>query len=229
MLVATTGLIKWKRSNAVSADTNAFTLDLVLPLTRALSSRGEDYGEGDDARILNLRTPSSFIDSITPVCYATIMIISLIAAMAENRVIGNKNAIPWKLPFDQKRFRELTMGHPVILGRKTFEIIGRPLPGRKNIVLTRQRDYRAEGAVAAHSLDEAFAECKGAGEVFICGGGLVFLETITLARRIYLTVIHRPYEGDTFFPEIPAYFNEIKREEMTNTPPYSFILFERTG
>ncbi len=155
------------------------------------------------------------------------MIISLIAAMAENRAIGNKNAIPWNIPSDQKRFRDITMGHPVIFGRKTFEIIGRPLPGRKNIVLTHRRDYYPKGAVVAHSLDEAFAASEGAGEVFICGGGTVFLETISLAQRIYLTVIHRPYEGDTFFPEIPACFNEIKREEIANTPPYSFVLFER--
>ncbi len=167
------------------------------------------------------------IDSTVPLCYCKIMIISLIAAMAENRVIGNKNAIPWNIFSDQKRFRDITMGHPVIFGRKTFEIIGRPLPGRKNIVLTHRRDYHPKGAVVAHSLDEAFAACGGAGEVFICGGGTVFLETISLAQRVYLTVIHRPYEGDTFFPEIPAYFNEIKRKEIMNTPPYSFVLFER--
>jgi dihydrofolate reductase len=157
------------------------------------------------------------------------MIISLIAAMAENRVIGNKNAIPWKIPSDQKRFRELTMGHPLIFGRKTFEIIGRPLPGRKNIVLTRRRDYQAEGAVVARSLEEAFAACEGEEEIFICGGGTVFHETISIAHRIYLTVIHRSYRGDTFFPEIPGFFREVKREEIANTPPYSFILFERRG
>jgi len=155
------------------------------------------------------------------------MIISLIAAMAENRVIGNKSAIPWKLPFDRKRFRDITMGHPVILGRKTFEIIGRPLFGRSNIVLTRQRGYMAEGAVVVHSLDEAFTACEDAGEVFVCGGGTVFRETIPLARRIYLTVIHRSYEGDTFFPEIPGSFIERTREEITHMPPYSFVFFER--
>jgi len=168
-------------------------------------------------------------DSKSPVCYATIMIISLIAAMAENRAIGNKNAIPWDIPSDQKRFRDITMGHVVIFGRKTFEIIGRPLSGRKNIVLTRQRDYRAEGAVVTHSLDEAFAACKDAGEVFICGGGMVFHETIALAQRVYLTIIHASFEGDVFFPEMPKYFIEIKREEITDMPPYSFVLFERKG
>lgn len=167
-------------------------------------------------------------DRGSPVCYATSMILSLIAAMAENRVIGYRNAIPWNIPSDQKRFRDITMGHSVIFGRKTFEIIGRPLPGRKNVVLTRRKDYHAAGATSVHSLKEAFKKCEG-DEVFICGGGMVFHEAIALAQRIYLTVIHRPYEGDTFFPEIPEYFNEIKREEVTDTPPYRFVFFERQG
>lgn len=155
------------------------------------------------------------------------MIISLIAAMAENRVIGYKNAIPWNIPSDQKRFRDITRGHPVILGRKTFEIIGRPLPGRKNIVLTKQKDYKAERATVVHGLDEAFAACEGADEVFICGGGMVFHETISIARRIYLTVIHKEVKGDTTFPEIPGAFSEIDREEVDNTPSYAFVLYER--
>lgn len=166
-------------------------------------------------------------DSTTPVCYATTMIISLIAAMAENRVIGYKNTIPWNIPSDQRRFRDMTMGHAVIFGRKTFEIIGRPLPGRKNIVLTHREDLHPKGTVVAHSLEDAFTACEDEGEVFICGGGMVFHETIALARRIYLTVIHRAYKGDTFFPEVPDYFIEKKREEITDTPPYSFVFFER--
>jgi dihydrofolate reductase len=167
------------------------------------------------------------IDSAIPVCYATCMIISLIAAMAENRVIGYRNTIPWNIPSDQKRFKDITMGHAVIFGRKTFEIIGRPLPGRKNIVLTHRRELHPKGAVVAHSLEDAFAACEDKDEVFICGGGMVFQETISLAQRVYLTVVHRTYEGDTFFPEMPAYFHEIKREEIADMPPYSFVLFER--
>lgn len=155
------------------------------------------------------------------------MIISLIAAMAENRVIGNKNAIPWNIPSDQKRFRDITMGHAVIFGRKTFEIIGRPLPGRKNIVLTHRKGFHPTGAVVAHGLEEAFAACEGEDEVFICGGGIVFHETVSLAQRIYLTVVRRSYEGDTFFPEIPEYFDEIKREEIENTPSYRFVFYRR--
>jgi dihydrofolate reductase len=155
------------------------------------------------------------------------MIISLIAAMAENRVIGRGNSIPWNIPSDQQRFREITMGHPVILGRKTFEIIGRPLPGRRNIVLTRNRNYRAEGAVIVHDLDAAFAAGMDADEVFVCGGGMVFHETIALADRIYLSLIHRKYKGDVFFPDIPPDFVEVHKEEIDNTPPYSFVIYER--
>ncbi len=159
--------------------------------------------------------------------YTIIMIISLIAAMAENRVIGRGNSLPWDIPADMKRFRSITMGHPVILGRKTFEIIGRPLPGRKNIVLTRRKNYRAEGAIIVHDLESAFAACGRTDEVFVCGGGTVFHETISLAHRIYLTVIHTVIEGDTYFPEIPAGFVEVKREEVENPPPHAFVLYER--
>ncbi len=155
------------------------------------------------------------------------MIISLIAAMAEDRVIGRGNSIPWDIPSDQKRFREITMGHPVILGRKTFEIIGRPLPGRKNIVLTRNPDYKAKDVVIAHGLDAAFVAAADADEVFVCGGGMVFHETISLADRVYLSIIHRKYKGDVFFPDIPDDFVEVKREEVENTPPYSFVIYER--
>ncbi len=155
------------------------------------------------------------------------MIISLIGAMAENRVIGNKGAIPWHIPSDQKRFREITMGHAIILGRVTFESIGHPLPGRRNIVLTRQRHYQAGSTEVVHSLDEVFTICRGENEIFICGGGTVFDETIALADRIYLSVVHRSYEGDKFFPPVPEHLREVKREEIQDTPPYSFIRFER--
>ena len=143
------------------------------------------------------------------------MIISLIAIMAENRVIGSKNRIPWHIPSDQKRFRQITMGHSIIFGRVTFEIIGRPLAGQKeHRADARQKQYRAPGALVVHSLEEAFAACKGEDEVFIGGGGMVFEETIGLADRIYLSVIHRAYEGDSFFPEIPGSFQEVCREEI---------------
>ena len=157
------------------------------------------------------------------------MLISLIAAMAENRVIGYNKAIPWNIPSDQKRFRAITMGHSILFGRVTYEIIGRPLPGRRNIVLTRQEHYQAPGVVVVHSLEEAVSACAGEEELFIGGGGMVFEETVDLADRIYLSVIHGVYQGDSFFPVIPGSFREASREEIKETPPYSFIQYVRKG
>lgn len=142
-------------------------------------------------------------------------------------MIGSRNKIPWNIPSDMNRFREITRGHSVIFGRVTYESIGRPLPERKNIVLTRQQRYGAHGILVVHSLEEAFDTCKGEGEVFIGGGETVFGETMALADRIYLSVVHSPFEGDTFFPGIPGEFAEVGREEIENTYPYSFIRFER--
>ena len=156
------------------------------------------------------------------------MIISLIAAMAENHVIGRGNKMPWKLPSDRERFHEITRGHCVIMGRKTFESIGHPLPERKNIVLTRQRSYTAAGCTIAHDLGSAFAACGGAAdEVFVCGGGEVFRETISLADRIYLTIVHAVVDGDTRFPDIPADFKEVERNEVLESIPYAVVLFAR--
>jgi len=113
------------------------------------------------------------------------------------------------------------------MGRKTYESIGRPLPGRKNIILTRQRNYMAEGCVIAHDLGSAFAACGGTDEVFICGGGEVFQETIVLADKIYLTIVHAVVEGDTLFPDIPPDFKEVEREEVPDAIPCAFVLFVR--
>ena len=157
------------------------------------------------------------------------MIISIIAAMAENRVIGRDNKMPWDLPSDRRRFHDITRGHPIILGRKTFESIGHPLSLRRNIVLTRQKEYRAKGVVIVHSLQAAFAACAGADEAFICGGEEVFHETIDLVDRIYLTVLHRAVQGDACFPDIPPYFTEIDRKEVDDVMPYSVVRYERTG
>jgi len=157
------------------------------------------------------------------------MILSIIAAMASNRVIGRDNKMPWDLPSDRKRFHAITRGHPIILGRKTFESIGRPLSHRKNIVLTRRSDYRAEGVVIVHDLESAFDACAGADEVFICGGEEVFHETIARVDRIYLSVIHRAVQGDSCFPEIPSLFKEVEREEVEDVMPYAAVLYERAG
>ena len=155
------------------------------------------------------------------------MVISLIAAMAENRVIGRGNAIPWDIPADRKRFRALTLGHPVVMGRKTLESLPSPLEGRKNIVVTRQMDYRAEGCIVAHDLPSALAMAGEAGELFICGGGEIYREALPIADRIYLTIVHGTFAGDTLFPEIPERFVEVERERVEDAVPYSFVLYEK--
>ena len=129
------------------------------------------------------------------------MLISLIAAMASNRVIGNKGDIPWKIPGEQMLFKKITLGHTVIMGRKTYESLGKPLPGRTNIVITRQKDYQAPGCKVANNLAAALADCSpDEQEAFICGGGQLYHESIGMADKIYLTVIPREMSGDTYFP-----------------------------
>lgn len=156
------------------------------------------------------------------------MRISIIAAMAQNRVIGRKGTMPWDLPEDRRRFREITWGHPVIMGRKTFESIGRPLPGRKNIVLTRQPEFRAEGCLVLHDMQSALDACAGSDELFIIGGGELYREALPLAERIYLTVVHGEVEGDVLFPELPAgEFREVERREVRDALPCDFVIYER--
>lgn len=156
------------------------------------------------------------------------MDISIIAAMAENRVIGRSGAIPWDLPEDRRRFRSLTMGHPVIMGRMTFEAIGHPLPGRKNIVLSRQAGFSPDGCLVLHDLRAALRVCAGSSEVFICGGGEVYCEALPLVKRIYLTIVHAEVEGDTRFPEYSSDdFTELDRQEVGGTPPSTLLVLER--
>lgn len=128
------------------------------------------------------------------------MTLSLIVAMSRNRVIGRNNALPWRLPADLAHFRKLTMGHWLLMGRKTFESIGRPLPGRTIVVISRRPDFRPPGVLVAHSLQEAISMAEG-DEVFIAGGGEIFREALPLAGRLYLTLIESEFEGDVFFPE----------------------------
>lgn len=136
------------------------------------------------------------------------MTIALIAAMSENRVIGRGDAIPWHLPKDLRRFRDATMGHPVIMGRKTFETLPAPLPGRTTIVLTTREGYRPEGALVASSLEEGLrlAERVAGGEtVYIAGGEAVYRAGLAVADEIRLTIVHTEVEGgDAFFPELDA-------------------------
>jgi dihydrofolate reductase len=158
------------------------------------------------------------------------MIVSIIAAMAENRVIGRGNEMPWEIPSELKRFKETTMGHPVIMGRKTFESIGHPLAGRKNIIITRQQDYSAAGSIIVPDLQAALAACDGADEVFICGGDTVYREAMSLADRIYLTIIEEEFDGDSFFPEISDDFAEVRRTRVEDEVlPYDMVLYERAG
>jgi len=156
--------------------------------------------------------------------------VSIIAAMSSNRIIGAGRTIPWNIPADMRRFRELTLGHTVIMGRKTFESIGHPLEGRKNIIVTRQSGYCSEGVLVAASFEEALQLAQGDGEVFICGGAEVYAQAITFAERMYLTRIGLDLEGDTQFPAIPLnVFTEISRERLSEVPPADFIVLERTS
>lgn len=157
-----------------------------------------------------------------------VVTVSIIAAMSRNRVIGRDGAIPWSIPADMSRFRQLTLGHTVIMGRKTFESIGRPLPGRKNIVVTSQPDYPLSGAIPAASLDAALRLAKEDGEVFICGGGDIYAQALPHAARIYLTVADFDAEGDTLFPCIPIdEFAALTVERFSADPPADFILLVR--
>jgi dihydrofolate reductase len=159
--------------------------------------------------------------------------ISLIAAMAENRAIGIDNRLPWRLPADLRRFKALTMGHPIILGRKTFESVGRPLPGRRTIVVSRRTDWFPPGVEVVPSLGEALA-LTGDEEVFIGGGEEIFRLSLELdlADRAYLTCIQKEFPGDTFFPELePAAWRLVEKEDhapTVETPfAYSFRVYDR--
>jgi len=155
--------------------------------------------------------------------------IALVVAMAENRVIGKNNQLIWHLPADLKHFKNLTTGHPIIMGRKTFESIGKPLPNRTNIVVTRQEDFRPEGCLVAHSLSEALMMAQQLdAEIFVIGGAEIYKQAMFLADTIYLTEVHQEFEGDTFFPEIDTLlWIETDREEHKadekNPYDYDFV------
>jgi dihydrofolate reductase len=164
--------------------------------------------------------------------------VALVAAVAENGVIGAAGAMPWRLATDMKRFRVLTMGKPVIMGRKTFASIGKPLAGRTNIVVTRRRDFAADGVLVAASLDEALAAGAeaagetGAGEVMVIGGGEIYALAMPHADRLYITQVHARPEGDAHFPPIdPATWRAVAREEVPagekDTASTTFVTYER--
>jgi dihydrofolate reductase len=158
------------------------------------------------------------------------MRLSVIVAVAENGVIGKDNALPWRLPEDLKHFKAITFGHPVVMGRKTFESIGRPLPGRLNLVVSRNPDYRPEGVTVAASLESAIQKAGAAQEVFVIGGSALFKEALPKADRVYLTRIHRDFSGDVFFPEaeLAGRFQTVKesRHESAGEPKLSFSFIE---
>lgn len=130
--------------------------------------------------------------------------ISIIVAMSRNRVIGANNAIPWRLPEELKRFKRITLGHHIIMGRKTWDSIGRPLPGRTTVIVTRQRGYSAAGAITAHSLDEAIAACGDDNEIFVIGGAELYAQALARAGRLYLTIVDAEIAGDTVMPDFDA-------------------------
>lgn len=144
------------------------------------------------------------------------MRVHLIVAMAQNRVIGADGGLPWHLSADLKRFKRLTMGHPIVMGRKTWESLPRrPLPGRENVVVTHQKAYQAEGATVVHGLNEALERARqtGASDAFVIGGGQLFEEALPLADVLDLTLLHHPFPGDTFFPELDEEaWREVDRE-----------------
>ncbi|MGB0178096.1 MAG: dihydrofolate reductase [Owenweeksia sp.] len=143
------------------------------------------------------------------------MNLTLIVAMAQNRVIGNNNDLIWHLPRDMKHFRELTTGHHVIMGRKTFESMnGRPLPKRVNIVITRQKDYEAEGCIVVNSLQEALNQVQDDDQPFIIGGAEIYKQALDIANTIELTLVYNDFEGDTYFPELDT--ENWKEEQRTH-------------
>ena len=160
------------------------------------------------------------------------MRLAIIAAMAANRVIGSNNDLPWRLPADWKRFKSLTMGHHLIMGRKTFESIGQPLPGRTTIVITHQTGYAPEGVLVAHSVEQALQMAAGEDEVFVAGGAQIYQQMLPRADRLYLTSIHEEFEGDTDFPEFEESDWQLISEEgyepdEKNPYPYTFLVYER--
>ncbi|HUR69017.1 MAG TPA: dihydrofolate reductase [Candidatus Thermoplasmatota archaeon] len=160
------------------------------------------------------------------------MRIHIIVAAAENGVIGRDGQMPWRIPEDLKRFKALTMGHPIVMGRKTWESIGRPLPGRENVVITRQK-LELRGATVVHSLDEALAHvaAREAGDAFVIGGGEIYAQALPRADVVHLTRVHGPFEGDARFPPLGTEWREVAREarlqEMPERLRFDFVTYER--
>lgn len=158
--------------------------------------------------------------------------LSLIVAMAQNRTIGMNNTLPWRCPEDLKHFKRLTMGHHIIMGRKTFDSIGQPLPGRTTVVVTRNLELQIAGCVMAHSLAEAIAACAGDSEIFIVGGAELYAQALPLADTLYVTEIQQEIQGDAHFPDFNRdAWQEVSREVRTQDVPqplvYHFVCYRR--
>jgi dihydrofolate reductase len=156
--------------------------------------------------------------------------LSLIVAYAKNNVIGNKNTLPWHLPEDLKRFRALTMGHHIIMGRKTYESLGRLLPGRTTVIVTRNKDYHVEGALIASSLESAIEMCQNDPEPFLIGGAEMYKTGLKLATKLYITEVHAEFSGDAFFDALDlSSWQEKERTSYTseNGIAFSYVMYQR--
>ncbi|MGA8147965.1 MAG: dihydrofolate reductase [Gallionellaceae bacterium] len=158
--------------------------------------------------------------------------LSILVAMTSNRTIGINNTLPWRIPEDLKRFKALTMGHHMIMGRKTFDSIGKPLPGRTTVVVSRNQALQMENCIIAHSLQQAIAACAGDDEIFIVGGAELYAQALPLADTLYLTEIQKDAEGDAHFPEFDkTEWREVVREKRHQQTPqsleYHFVTYRR--
>lgn len=158
--------------------------------------------------------------------------IAIIVAMAQNRTIGIDNTLPWRCPEDLKHFKALTMGHHMIMGRKTFDSIGKPLPGRTTVVVTRDRSLKIDGCTVAHTLPEAIASCAGDDEIFVVGGADIYAQVLGLADTLYITEIRQDVQGDAHFPAFDkTEWQETAREKRSQETPqplkYHFVTYRR--
>jgi dihydrofolate reductase len=161
------------------------------------------------------------------------MILSHIVAASENDIIGADNKLPWNIPEDTRFFKDKTVGHAIIMGRKTYESMGKPLPGRLNVIVTRQKDYAVPGAVVVSSIEEGIEYCKGqtakyGDEIFIIGGGEIYRQSMPYVNLIYLTRVHQIVKGDATYPKVDVnLFEQIERRERPGTPAYTFLTYKK--
>ena len=158
--------------------------------------------------------------------------LSIIVAVANHNVIGINNTLPWHLPEDLKRFKALTMGHHIVMGRKTYESLGRLLPGRTSVIVTRNKDYQVEGAVIVHSIAQAIAACADDDELFLIGGAELYQQGFMLADKLYITEVHADFAGDAFLADVDlALWDEVSREshQAENGLAYSYVTYQRNS